>query len=367
VPQAGDFLSANELLINWPDGKIYGKHPTTNAVISHTLGGGDDPRWSYLLPSAPTGVTATAGNAQATVSWTAPASVAPITDYVVQYSSNSGSTWTTASEGTSTATSATVTGLTNGTTYIFRVAAVSGIGQGGYSTVGSDPSFSSVSLLMHGDGTLADSSAYARTVTPINGAAATGTAKWGSASLSFNGTNQYMTTPYTSALDLATGDWTVEAWVYLLSLKDLNDLWQITAGGVDNRYTHCGVVADSAGALYFLAAIASDQWANVTTTANGTISANTWTHVAAVRSGNDFRLYVGGSLALSYTYSGSLFSMSGQTVIGANAGFADSSRRFHGYIDDFRVTKVARYSGSTITVPTAAFSDGPLVAATPTA
>jgi hypothetical protein len=52
----------------------------------------------------------------------------------VQYSSNSGTTWTTFADGTSTSAAATVTGLTNGTTYTFRVAAVNGIGQGAYSS-----------------------------------------------------------------------------------------------------------------------------------------------------------------------------------------------------------------------------------------
>jgi len=79
---------------------------------------------------------ATAGNAQVALSWTPPASNggAPITDYVVQFSSNGGSTWTTFADGTSATTSATVTGLNNGTAYLFRVAAVNVAGTGPYAT-----------------------------------------------------------------------------------------------------------------------------------------------------------------------------------------------------------------------------------------
>jgi hypothetical protein len=95
--------------------------------------------WSLWLPPAPTGLTATAGSASASLSWTAPSvsPQTPVSDYRVQYSSDNGSTWTTFSDGTSTATSATVTGLNNGTAYVFRVAASNAIGVGAYTAASS--------------------------------------------------------------------------------------------------------------------------------------------------------------------------------------------------------------------------------------
>jgi hypothetical protein len=80
-----------------------------------------------VAPSVPTSLTAVGGVTQATLEWTAPTQSggADVTDYVVEYSSNSGSTWTVFADGVSTNTTATVTGLTNGTTYQFRVKAVS--------------------------------------------------------------------------------------------------------------------------------------------------------------------------------------------------------------------------------------------------
>jgi hypothetical protein len=103
------------------------------------------------VAGAPTGVTGTAGNAQVSLSWTAPSSNggASITDYTIQYSSNSGSTWTTFSHTASTAATATVTGLTNGTAYVFHVAAVNSAGTSSYSTTSSSvtPASSGGSLL----------------------------------------------------------------------------------------------------------------------------------------------------------------------------------------------------------------------------
>jgi len=86
-------------------------------------------------PDAPTTVTGTAGNAQVALTWTAPTynNGAAISDYIIQYSSNSGSSWTTFSHSASATASITVTGLTNSTGYIFKVAAVNSAGTGSYS------------------------------------------------------------------------------------------------------------------------------------------------------------------------------------------------------------------------------------------
>ncbi|NDD55718.1 BspA family leucine-rich repeat surface protein, partial [bacterium] len=85
-------------------------------------------------PDAPTGLTGTPRSSQVVLAWTAPDNGgSAITDYVVQYQLASGGSWTTFADGTSTNTSATVTGLTNGTAYLFQVAAVNAVGQGSFS------------------------------------------------------------------------------------------------------------------------------------------------------------------------------------------------------------------------------------------
>ena len=77
------------------------------------------------VPGNPTAVVAVRGNTQLVISWLAPASTggSPITNYLVKYSSNNGSTWTTFVRPASTALVCTVTGLTNGLPYVFKVIA----------------------------------------------------------------------------------------------------------------------------------------------------------------------------------------------------------------------------------------------------
>lgn len=88
------------------------------------------------VPKVPQSFSARAGDGQATLAWTPPASDGgtPITNYIVQYATISNPNWTTFSRAPSTATTATVTGLTNGTYYSFRVAAVNARGTGTFSS-----------------------------------------------------------------------------------------------------------------------------------------------------------------------------------------------------------------------------------------
>jgi len=88
-------------------------------------------------PTVPTKVTGAPGDGRVTLTWNPPsfAGTAPITDYTIQYSSDNGVNWSTFSHDASTAVTATITSLFNGSDYVFRVAAVNAVGQGGFSAI----------------------------------------------------------------------------------------------------------------------------------------------------------------------------------------------------------------------------------------
>ncbi len=76
---------------------------------------------TMTVPAAPTGLAATAGNAQATLSWTA---VSGASSYNLYQGTSAGGESATPVQSGISGLSTTVSGLTNGTTYYFTVAAV---------------------------------------------------------------------------------------------------------------------------------------------------------------------------------------------------------------------------------------------------
>ena len=88
---------------------------------------------SAAVPGAPSSVAASPADGSVTLTWTA--STNTPTDYIIHYSTDTWSSWTLFYDGVaSTAVTATVTGLTNGVTYQFKVFGKNGDGTSSAST-----------------------------------------------------------------------------------------------------------------------------------------------------------------------------------------------------------------------------------------
>lgn len=204
-----------------------------------------------------------------------------------------------------------------------------------------DPDFASVALLLHMDGsdgstTFTDSSSNAFTVT-ANGDAQLSTAqsKFGGASGTFDGNDDVQVN---DSLFAISGDWTFECWIRPTATSGYNCIFQNHSGGAENLrfYLKDGQLVLRLGSDHI------DEHS---------VSTNTWQHVAMVRSSGVYHLYLDGvkstgsysSTATTDTY----FRIGWDTY---------STQGFKGWIDDVRITTVARYTAA-FTPPTAAFPD----------
>ena len=87
------------------------------------------------VPGPPTLISGSVGNTSVDLDWFAPVENGgkPILNYIVEYSTNNGATWTATVDVVDPNPGETVTGLTNGENYVFRVRAVNEVGQGQWS------------------------------------------------------------------------------------------------------------------------------------------------------------------------------------------------------------------------------------------
>lgn len=198
-----------------------------------------------------------------------------------------------------------------------------------------DPFFSSVSLLLHGDGangstTIIDSSPSPKTVTALNGAKIiTSVADpfgFTNGVISLDGTNDHIRVGNNADFTL-DANFTLEFWFYQFSAS----VRSVIAYAPASTNGFAVGPSSTSGRLWF--------W-------NGTpriisslsYSINTWNYAAAVRSGSTISLWQNGQNVGSYTES-KTFTPSQDIYIGGD----EYNQWFNGYLSNIRITKgVAR-------------------------
>jgi hypothetical protein len=171
--------------------------------------------------------------------------------------------------------------------------------------------------------------------------------KYGTGSLSFNGSGDTLNTPTNIPTHaLGSGDFTYEGWFYSLdSGSSLRGMFDTRANATSNGGL---LVRENSGGFL----VDYGTTAIITTTTGRT--ANTWQHIAVVRNSGTIYLYVNGvsagSVANTINFTDTYLRIS---------GFVDTQASpygYYGYMDDIRVTLgYCRYpSGTTFTPPTQA-------------
>jgi hypothetical protein len=214
-----------------------------------------------------------------------------------------------------------------------------------------DFDFSSVQLLLHGDGedastTITDSSSFGRTITRAgNIQIDTAQSKFGGASILSDGFGDYLTCDGQITAP-GTGDYTIEMWFRTTTTNNNGFL-------IDTRNT-----AGDNGPFYIarLGTVIAFGY-GTTNRQSSAISTNTWHHVAHTRQSGTIRCFLDGvkqGADIAYATS-----MTSTTVTIGMSGFSrtnSSTNNFNGHIDELRISAVCRYTAD-FTPPTAPFLD----------
>jgi hypothetical protein len=191
--------------------------------------------------------------------------------------------------------------------------------------------------LLHFEDGLKDESGKVWTA---NGGAAACTilSKLGGSSLSLNGTNQYLVTPKTNDFDFGSGDFTIDCWIYPLTLTS-SQCYCI----FDTHYRgYNGIMfLIQENRIYIKTTIDGISWIQASAIIP---AANTWYHVAAIRYGSKLYVSINGVLSFPSILNGSLVT---GTAASAQIGQIPEggSYFFNGYIDEFRISKgIARWT-----------------------
>jgi hypothetical protein len=159
----------------------------------------------------------------------------------------------------------------------------------------------------------------------------------------FDGTGDRIEFANDVALQMGTGSFTIEAWVYSTASQSLN------SGIVAKGAASTGFTINVTGTTV---AVAQGGTASLLTSASGAVPLNAWTHVAYVRSGTTIYLFVNGIQVDTGTSSYDL-TETNLLRIGANR---TNGAQFQGYISNVRVIKGTALYTSNFTPSTTLFT-----------
>lgn len=179
-------------------------------------------------------------------------------------------------------------------------------------------------------------------------------------SMYFDGSGDYLLTPYSGNTIFGSANFTFEAWIYPTTTSStctVAALNNTTSGGA-----YCAVRIDYTGSTQsasMLISNAANSWQIISGTSSNVVRANSWSHIAVVRNGSSFTLYVNGVSSATGTYSGSINSYGAGDYIGAVWNGSAIEQPFFGYISNLRLVKGTAVYTSAFTPPTAPVTPTP--------
>lgn len=198
-------------------------------------------------------------------------------------------------------------------------------------------------LLVHADGlnlgtTFTDSSSSNRTLTSLGADTRTAVFKFGGSSMFSDSDGDALSVPADAAWAFGgTGNFTFDWWTHhvgpLTSIRA-----QFGTGTAATNQYWCFINTD--GSIQFQSIVATVTEIDMVSAA-GVIVADTMYHIAVARNGNVFNIYVDGVSVATTTDTSALSNYGTALIIGDSPTLNDHSEC---YIDEFRVSNVARWS-----------------------
>lgn len=205
-------------------------------------------------------------------------------------------------------------------------------------------------LLLHMDGT--DESVLFQDVDsplmlsdPLN---KTDIRKFGQSSTYFDGVDDGVFLCPSNDWDLENQDFTIDGWFnFEVNNKGYQILMTNSIRGID--CSGWKLYLESDNTLHFIATTNGGGW-NVILASGLVPAINTWMHIAVVRNGNIFTLYVDGIPKATQTYTDTIQIVNSNLGIGADT--YNLVRCFKGYMDELHINKGAAKWTSSFTPPT---------------
>lgn len=136
----------------------------------------------------------------------------------------------------------------------------------------------------------------------------------------------------------STTDWTLECWSYVVNNDNGCYFWQ-------SNVDYCGLLwgYSTNANILFMGNTTTQSWNIVNGVTVHNASSNTWSHKALVHSGNKLLAFTDGVLTWNITTSVA-WNWTGTPYIGLFYNTSDNTRYLNGYMQDFRISDVARYT-----------------------
>jgi hypothetical protein len=206
-------------------------------------------------------------------------------------------------------------------------------------------------LLLHLDNNVTDSSATTpHTVTNSN-VSFTAPAKFGTHAAEFNGTSARLTIPDDADFNFSAGTWTIDFWAFLNSTPSSTNEPIYYHGTNASNYMRIYFTTNGYG--YGTLNLEIKATTTVVTLTSSSIYTYAYAHYEIVESGDNYYMFRNGTLIGSTTDTDRPVDYSGTIYIG-NDG---STNWFKGWIDEYRVSTVARHTSS-FSPPSVAYGAG---------